>query len=249
MCFRTDLKLEVEEGVRTFKMVKQCAESTARNSGRVAIVRELVTGDRRVTPGRGFVKIGKDDLRLVFSNSFTYKLTGVVRPATLFTWPRTNRFSPFREIKPAPKGFQDIKGIENLIAELNAVPLDAFDYYLVGILEGHNKSVAVEQGSFYFLCVCVCLRLSVPIDRIPEGNCLTTYCSQIQFFRASFVLLLQVAFRLPLVVQPRTCKSTRKLSTKPMGRCSDSSNILSLSVNAGEWAGSHPDRFAPMKRV
>jgi len=72
--------------------------------------------------------MGKDeDLRQVFSNSFTYKLTGEVRPATLFTWPRTNRFSPFRETKPAPKRFQDIKGIENLIAELKAVLLDAFD--------------------------------------------------------------------------------------------------------------------------
>ena len=86
VCFRTDLKLEVGEGVRTFKMVKQWPKSAARNSGTVAIVRELVTRDRRVTAGRGFVKIGKDeDLRQVFSNSFTYKLTGEVRPATLFT--------------------------------------------------------------------------------------------------------------------------------------------------------------------
>jgi len=64
-----------------------------------------------------------------------------------------------------------------------------------GILEGRNKSVAVEQVSFYFLCVClcVCLCLSVRIDWIPEGNFLTTYCSQIHFCSASFVLLLQVA--------------------------------------------------------
>jgi len=50
---------------------------------------------------------------------------------------------------PPSERFQDVKGIEkNLNAELNAVLFDTFDYCFVGILEGRNKSVAVEQYSF-----------------------------------------------------------------------------------------------------
>jgi len=38
------------------------------------------------------MKMGKDeDLHQLCSHSLADKLTGGVRPATLFTWPRTNR--------------------------------------------------------------------------------------------------------------------------------------------------------------
>jgi hypothetical protein len=55
-----------------------------------------------------------------------------------------------RSVKQTPpsKRFQNVKGIEkNLTAELNAVLLYAFDYCFVGILEGRNKIVAVEQDN------------------------------------------------------------------------------------------------------
>ena len=74
----------------------------------------LWTGDRRA-PSDDRERIREDgkheDLHQVCSHSLTDKLIGGVRPATLFTWPRT-----------------DVKGIEkNLTAELNAVLLDAFN--------------------------------------------------------------------------------------------------------------------------
>jgi len=48
-------------------------------------------------------------------------------------------------------------------------------------------------SSFLLFLVCVCVCVSVRTDRIPDGNCFTTYSSQIHFCSASFVLLLQVA--------------------------------------------------------
>jgi hypothetical protein len=77
------------------------------------------------------------------------KLTGADRPATLFTWPRTNRLPTMPYKKTALKSFQDLNGIEkNLTAELNAVLLDSFDDCFVGIFEGYNKIVAVERDNF-----------------------------------------------------------------------------------------------------
>jgi len=76
--------------------------SAVRNSGTVANVGELVTGGRRVTAGRGFVKMGNEDLHQVCSHSPKNKLSGGVRPATLFTWPHTNRLFtiPWNKTRP-----------------------------------------------------------------------------------------------------------------------------------------------------
>lgn len=85
-------------GVRTLKMVKQWADVSCSKFGKFCQC--SWTGDRRA--GRGFVKMGNEDLHQVCSHSPKNKLSGAVRPATLFTWPHTNRLFtiPWNKTRP-----------------------------------------------------------------------------------------------------------------------------------------------------
>ena len=169
--------------------------SAARNSGNFASVRELVTGEPGEVSWRWETKICTKSVRTVPRISCLVQFGQPPYSPDL----TPTDFSPFHETKHALKKISGRQGHrEEPSRWITGSAFGCLRLLFCGILEGRNRAWQaseimlsdIQQAPFIsYACVC----LSVLIDLIPEGNCLTTCCSQIHFCSANFVLLLQVS--------------------------------------------------------